>query len=148
MIHSSLSDANRYADLHPSFANALAFLNETDLTALEPGKHLIDGDKLFAICEVITGRGKAASPLEAHNRYIDIQLLVSGEEVIGWRDRTTCADITTPYSDERDILFFGDEPTTWVELQPGELVILFPEDAHAPCASTTDMRKIVLKIAL
>ena len=88
-------------------------------------------------------------PLEAHDRHIDIQLLLSGRERIGWRSRSICHDISIPYDTEKDILFFRERPTSFVDLLPGDFVILYPEDAHAPMIGDgSEIRKIIIKIKL
>jgi YhcH/YjgK/YiaL family protein len=86
--------------------------------------------------------------LEAHRKYIDIQMLVDGTETIGWRSMPECQTLTDEYTAERDIMFFGDAPATWIELPVGKFMIFFPEDAHAPLAAHGDNVKAVIKVAV
>ena len=76
MILDTLARADRYSVLHPLFAHAFAFLRQTDLDALAPGMHAIEGEQLFAIVEHCLGRTRAQAQLECHRRYIDIQLVL------------------------------------------------------------------------
>ena len=146
MIFDSLDQADRYSILHPGFAAGFAFLRQTQLSELPIGKRIIDGDRLFALVGRDPAKG-STSPLEAHQRYIDIQYLVAGREQIGWRQNHGLR-LTTPYDDKRDIAFFGDVPTTWINMVPGQFAIFFPQDAHAPLAGTGAPHKVVVKVLL
>ncbi len=86
--------------------------------------------------------------LEAHRKYIDVQFLVAGSEEIGWRPLGECRELTEPYDEARDVLFHGDRPLVWIELPVGKFMIFYPEDAHAPLASTGDNVKAVVKVAV
>jgi len=46
--------------------------------------------------------------LEAHRRYIDIQLVLDGTDEMGWKPLSDCHDPVSDYSTERDIRFFND----------------------------------------
>ena len=45
-------------------------------------------------------------------------------------------------------MFFGDVPSTWIELPIGKFLIFYPNDAHAPLAATGDNVKAVIKVAV
>jgi len=148
MILAKLAEAERYAALHPLFARAFAFLRGTDLDALAPGKHTIDGEQLFAIVEAGAGRTRAEAKLECHRRYIDIQLVLEGVDEMGWKPLAECVDPATDYDAARDIRFFDDTPASWIATPPGSFCLFFPDDAHAPLVSAGRIRKVVLKIAV
>jgi biofilm protein TabA len=146
MILAKLTEADRYAALHPLFEKAFAFLRSTDLNALEPGMHTIEGEQLFAIVEARAGRTRAEAKLECHRRYIDIQLVLEGIDEMGWKPLVECVDPATDYDAARDIQFFDDAPASWIVTPPGAFCLFFPDDAHAPLVSTGMIRKVVLKI--
>jgi YhcH/YjgK/YiaL family protein len=75
MIVDDLSQANKYVILHPRFKQAFEFLTSNNLEALSLGKHIIDGDNLFAIVvnEEAVPMLESTSQFECHNQYIDIQ---------------------------------------------------------------------------
>lgn len=148
MILDLLANADRYAASHPLFARAFAFLRETDLDALAPGRYPIAGDALFAIVEEANGRSRADAKLECHRRYIDIQLVLRGMDEMGWKPVRNCHEPVAAYSDKRDIQFFNDAPASWIATPPGAFCVFFPEDAHAPLVGTGSIRKLVLKIAV
>ncbi len=148
MIFDDLKNASRYAQMHPGFAAGFEFLSRPDLASLPGGRHEIDGDRVFALVNRDPGRGHAGARLESHRKYIDIQLLVSGQEEIGWRLLDECQKLTDPYDAKRDIMFFADAPLTWIVMAPGKFLVFWPEDAHAPLAATGDNVKVVIKVAV
>jgi biofilm protein TabA len=148
MILSTLSNADRYAALHPLFPRAFEYIRNTDLLALAPGRYPIVGDELFAIVEHLPGRTRAEAKLEAHRRYIDIQLVLEGLDEMGWKPLSDCREPVDDYNAERDIQFFRDAPASWIATPPGAFCIFYPEDAHAPLVSAGSIRKVIFKIAL
>ncbi len=148
MILSTLSQSSRYAALHPLFPQAFDFIRDTNLDVLTPGVHQIVEGKLFAIVEHLDGRTREAAKLEAHRKHIDIQMVLNGDETMGWKTLSECKDPLAEYSIERDIIFFGDEPASWVQVPPGCFCIFFPEDAHAPLVGNGKIRKVIFKIAV
>lgn len=148
MILDTLDRADRYAALHPLFAQAFAWLRGTGPAALGPGRHDIDGDRLFAIVEACPGRTRGEAKLECHRRYIDIQLVCEGVDEMGWRPLAACTQPRTDYDAARDIRFFDDEPASWVSTPAGSFCLFFPDDAHAPLVSAGFIRKVVVKIAV
>jgi YhcH/YjgK/YiaL family protein len=148
MILATLADAERYSTLHPLFARAFEFLRNTDLHALTPGTHPVQGEQIFAIAEACAGRTRAEAKLECHRRYIDIQLVLEGIDEMGWKPVAECVDPATDYDAARDIRFFNDTPSSWIATPPGSFCLFFPDDAHAPLVSDGLIRKVVLKIAV
>ncbi len=89
---------------------------------------------------------------EAHREYIDIQYVVSGTEILGWvpLDAVTT---TVPYNAEKDAVLgkVPDDEWTPVRFQTGQVIVLYPTDAHAPGLAIDQpeyIKKIVMKIAL
>ncbi len=57
MILDELSQAARYAKLHPGFALGFEFLSRGDLASLASGRHELDGESVFALINRDPGRG-------------------------------------------------------------------------------------------
>jgi len=148
MILAKLADADRYCAVHPLFAQAFEFLRGTDLKSLAPGKHMVQGEELFAIVEACAGRTREAARLECHRRYIDIQLVLEGIDEMGWKPLAECVEPATGYDAARDIRFFNDTPSSWIATPAGSFCIFFPEDVHAPLVSACMIRKLVVKVAV
>jgi YhcH/YjgK/YiaL family protein len=148
MILSSLAQSDRYALLHPLFSRVFDYIRDTNLYALPPGRYNLAGDELIAIVEQVSGRTKAMAQLETHRRYIDIQLILEGDETMGWKPLTDCYNPVAEYSIDRDIRFFLDAPASWIPVPPDHFCIFFPEDAHAPLVGTGPIHKVIFKIAI
>lgn len=146
MIMDRLSRAEKYYDMHPAFKKAFKFLLESDLSKLSLGRNDIDGDKLFCLMSRGPGRTRNEAKLEAHRKYIDIQYIISGTDEMGWKPTIACTEIDTNYSEDNDIEFFKDKPQTWTKVPAGSFAIFFPQDAHAPIVSDSEIHKVVLKV--
>lgn len=112
-----------------------------------PGIHELDGKDIYVNVMEPALKKPADAKLEIHDAYIDIQVLIRGEqETFGWSER---ADLRKPLGEfdaGKDIQFFDDEPQTFYTLRPGQFTILFPEDGHAPMIGEGDVRKIIVKV--
>jgi len=148
MILDTLANAARYAAVHPRFAAAFEFLARPSTPSMKDGRHEIDGDRLFVLIEHSDGRGRDGAKLEAHRRYIDIQVTLEGLEEIGWAPLAALRPPPGGYDGTKDIAYFDDRPTTWAGVPPGHFAIFFPEDAHAPLAGRGQMRKAIVKVAV
>jgi len=145
MILDTLANAGRYESLNPLFAKAFEFLRREDLAELAPGRHDIDGDKLFAIVVAQEGKGRSGAKLEAHRNYTDIQFCLSGSEEIGWKPVDQCTE-DEGFDDAKDLGFFGDESASWATMSGGMFAIFFPADAHAVFGGTGRISKVVVKV--
>ena len=103
-------------------------------------------DELARISGRVDLRGEAK--LEAHDKYIDLQLVLSGREKIGVRARGECRDIIDDRLAQNDVVFFGEEFDEVVEVGAGQYVVLYPDCAHAPCIGEGEDCKCVAKIRL
>ena len=148
MILSPLSQADRYAVLHPRFAAAFAFLRQEGLAALPPGRYEIDGDQLFALITIGPGRSREVGKLESHRAYIDIQYVAAGIDKMGWKSTPTCTRPQSAFDTAKDAVLYDDTPDAFVATGPGSFTIFFPEDAHTPLLSAGVLHKVVVKIAV
>jgi biofilm protein TabA len=137
-----------WVDLHKRFTYVEKWIQAVDVPTLAEGRHDILGDEVYVIVACDQGRGKSASPLEIHRRYIDIQWCLEGHELIGIRNAEDCVNVAHEYDEEKDIAFFSDPALAWHVLDPGMAMIIFPDDAHAPLAGTGPVKKAIFKVAV
>ena len=87
--------------------------------------------------------------MEAHREYIDVQVLLDGQETIFCADTDTLA-LVTPYDPKIDAAFYAlPSDALPVAYCTGEAVVLFPRDAHLPGRATgapMTVKKAVLKL--
>ena len=148
MILATIEQAYRYANCHKGLSRGFEFLQTTKLDELPDGKLEIDGGRLYAIVAHDQGRGRDGAILEAHRKYIDIQYVISGNELIGWQPLASCRTVKQTYNSDTDLAFFLDRSSTWFELAPCSFAVFFPEDAHAPLAAQGPVHKVVVKVAV
>jgi len=146
MIVDSLKNAASVRTLNPLFKQAFEFIQKNDLSEMEPGKTILDGDKLFISVMEIDGKPAEAAKIESHRKYIDIQVVISGVETMGWAAIEHCTDAIEPYDTEKDLQFFTNKPTSNITVYPGEFAIFFPEDGHAPGIGNGPIKKAVVKV--
>jgi YhcH/YjgK/YiaL family protein len=82
---------------------------------------------------------------ETHNRYTDIQYILSGCEQIIYDDKSSLVT-TVPYSNEKDIAFHSGNGGTLLTLNAGDFVVFTPTDAHACGKGNGFAHKVVMKI--
>jgi len=148
MVVDHLENAERYYTLHPAFADAFDFLRRHINSTLEPGRHEVDGDRIYMMSVKGGGHGHTDIVVESHQQYIDIHLTLEGLEEIGWLPHSHCADRQTEYDAAGDCELFKDQPISWTALPAGTFAIYFPEDAHAPMVGQGAVRKLVAKVAV
>jgi YhcH/YjgK/YiaL family protein len=146
MVIDTLKNAAQYAALNPLFARAFEFLTKNDLASLEPGKHPIDGDNMWANIMHAPLKNLDTANLEVHDKYIDIQVVIRGTETHGWIPRSACKHPKGEMNTEKDVLFFDDKAQTFVTLREGEFAIFFPEDGHQPMIGEGEIRKCIIKV--
>jgi YhcH/YjgK/YiaL family protein len=148
----SLAEAAAQLPPAAGFAKALAFLRRPDLANLPDGRYELDGDSVYAMVQrYATGPGPEPK-FEAHRKYIDVQFLAAGAEIIGWAPLGRLA-VSEPYDADRDVCFGRVAAGGWTPalLLAGELAVLYPEDAHAPrlaAGGPGAVTKVVVKVAV
>jgi YhcH/YjgK/YiaL family protein len=148
MIVDLLANSHLYRGLSPRIDRAFAYLHETDLAALEPGDYEIDGKKIYARALTYTTRLPEQGVWEAHRRYIDLQVMVHGEERICYAPLSRL----TPgaYDAAKDFLRLSGNGDS-ITLQSGSFMLLWPDDGHMPCLAVGapgPIKKVVVKIAV
>ncbi|MBZ5856017.1 YhcH/YjgK/YiaL family protein [Flavihumibacter profundi] len=124
---------------------AFAFLKEQNLDEIKPGKYPIVGEDVFASVTEAPSHPKEEVKWESHRKYIDLQYIIKGKEIIGIADASK-ATITKPYTvDVVNYTADGKYYTT----EPGKFFLFFPNDAHRPTIKAEGydvVKKIVIKI--
>lgn len=146
--------------LHPLIAAVLCDFVATNVDVLElpkgktdlavPAKFapaVLPDNPLFMINSLDTSQLVTERRAEFHDTYLDIQLLLSGEEWIGIGPHTTELDRSD--NPHPDLYFMDETPTSYVGLQPGDFVVIAPGELHTPLCTLTEpgqLRKIVFKV--
>ena len=148
MIYDTIEHMGQYRCLSKNLAKALDFLTGTDLKSMPDERVEIDGERVFAFFQRYDTLPANDRP-EAHRKYIDIQYLIEGEELIGIAPLSAMKR-EVEARPERDIWFYEGE-TMNISIGGGRLAIFFPQDAHAPgiaAGESRPVRKVVVKVAV
>ena len=146
MIVSNLQNSQRIEQLHPLFKELFDYVKSHDLLHTECGRIEIKGDDLFINNVNPTCVPADKQVLELHHDYIDVHILLEGKETIGWKAIEDLKEEVKPYEKDGDCALYADRPTAWAELTPGQFVIVFPEDPHAPIIGEGKIRKLIAKV--
>ena len=148
MIVDDMNNISSYLSVSKRMTQALNFIQNNDLLKLSPGKHEIDGANLYAIVISEHGHKKDEVKLEIHKRYLDIQIVLNGNELMGWKPTVMCKSPVSEYNSEKDIQFFYDPIDVWLSVSAGWFAIFLPQDAHAPMVSPSTVHKVIVKVLL
>jgi YhcH/YjgK/YiaL family protein len=150
MIISSLNDSLLYENFalaHKRLPEALAALKKLASENPKDGKYVIDGDNIFASVMTYDTLPENEKKFEIHERYMDIQYIIEGEEIIG--DARLDA-LTSTDGDGTDIAFFSmPQDYNRIRFSKGELAVIFPREPHAPGVTykkPCTVKKIVVKV--
>lgn len=144
MIIDKLENIGMYASVNPLFAQAIEFLKSTDLNAHELGKVALKEGELFVNFAAARPKTKDDAKIETHNNFIDIQIPLTGTELMGYMPRTDLAE--AEYNAEKDVTFYPGHATDYLTVKPGMFAIFFPEDAHAPGVTEVELKKVIVKV--
>lgn len=152
MIYDSAMNIATYCDEDDAISIALDFVDSFDLSQPD-GKYEIHGDEVFALVQTVTTADASEKRFESHNNYVDVQMVLDGEE----RQDVVLLDIEEleieqDYDEEKDVMFFkSPEHFSTIIMRPGMFVVYGPDDAHRPgcCVSKpVKIRKVCVKIKI
>ena len=147
MIYDAIKNYKNY-EAPTRLYRALKFLADTDWRQVAFGRYELDGDNIFYLVQDYTPKGQEAKA-EAHRRYIDIQAMIEGSEIIG----------IAPLEGEKTEIEANPEKDAWfytcqtqnLTLYAGSFMIFFPNDIHRPGlyeGVPEKCRKVVMKIKI
>lgn len=147
MIIDKLSNSHLYSGLGEKINKAIDYLKKTDFTKMQLGKYEIDGENIFALVNEYNTKDENEGKLEAHKKYIDVQFVAKGKELMGYAPLEN-QKVIDEYNEQNDIMFFvGDKSFTKVD--EGMFAIFFPTDVHLPGIKfdeKSNVKKIVIKV--
>lgn len=115
------------------------------------GKHDIDGNNLFYLISEDSTEAQAERRAEYHARYLDIQIVLRGQEGMTF-STLSAGEPQTDWLADKDIAFLaeGAQEKT-VILNEGDFVVFYPGEVHKPlCAvgAPAKVRKAVVKVLM
>lgn len=147
MIIGKIKDLYRYKGLNVNLDKAIDFILETDLISLEHGRNEIDGNNVFLNRFSYTCLDKKDCFFEGHKDYLDIHLVLKGQELLGYSDISELTPLTD-YDSKEDFIKYDGPIHTYVKSTINDFIITFPEDIHMPKISINNdfVEKAVCKV--
>jgi len=149
MIIDKIENIALYVGLNNRIEKALKYIQHTDFETIASGRYDLDGDRVYALVNNYDTKAENESCLEAHQKYIDVQYMIEGEELIGY---TAFNDqkATKAYDATNDYLLF-EEKYSLISFKKGMFTIFFPEDLHMPgikIDAPKRIKKVVVKVKI
>lgn len=129
-------------------AKAVDFIKS--LTSETPVGHYEIDEKIYVNVDIYNTKSIDDCKFEAHKKYIDIQMLLQGQEEIDILPADTLI-VSEKYDDNRDVMFFGnsDKIPDKIQLEAFKFVYILPSEAHKPqIGNGQKVKKVVAKIAV
>ncbi|MBW9353103.1 YhcH/YjgK/YiaL family protein [Citrobacter sp. EC_71] len=135
--------------LHPVLQEALTLAVAARPQEKPPGRYELQGDNIFMNVMQFATQSPEQKKAELHQQYIDIQVLLSGEERIlfGMTDSARQCEERHAEDDYQLCNHIADEQA--LTLKPGRFAIFMPGEPHKPgCAveEPGEIKKVVIKV--
>ena len=120
---------NAYRGIHPNLDLALEHITPEFLASLRDNQRVeLKGDLVYCTRFTYETIPQEESFFEAHRRYLDIHIMVEGEERV---DMNRPEDLKlTDAQEGNDFYAYQGESWHSTVLKPGEFLVVFPGDAH------------------
>ena len=117
------------------------------LGAGESEKHEL-GAGVFVIEQAYATKERSAGFFESHRKYIDIQIVVSGEETMEVID-LAASTVDVPYDETKDLIKHRDRAgASALRVGAGQCAVFFPTDVHMPTLRCGEAALLVHKSVL
>ena len=147
MIVDKIENSGLYKNLSERIKRSFDYIKQTDLKKLQPGRYDIEGDNIFALISDYQTKLESEGKLEAHKKYIDVQYVIEGEELMGYAPLGNQQTLEA-YKEENDIIFYKGEKV-FIKVTEGMFAIFAPEDVHMPSIQSEKkslVKKLVIKV--
>lgn len=150
MIYAKNADALAYRGIHPNLDLALEHITPEFLASLRDNQRVeLKGDLVYCTRFTYETIPQEESFFEAHRRYLDIHIMVEGEERV---DMNRPEDLKlTDAQEGNDFYAYQGESWHSTVLKPGEFLVVFPGDAHrikVQVDGPTTVSKAVFKVCI
>lgn len=150
MIIDSLKNVQAYYGLGERLKAAMEFLKNNDLGKFKPGKYEIQGTEVYALVQQYETKPLEKGAWEAHRKYIDVQFMLEGCEIMGYANISKMSP-ATEYDEAGDYLLLDGEGS-YFQVNAGSFAVFSPEDVHMPGLAVNDVpgniKKVVVKVAV
>ena len=148
MINSALKNPNFKVGLPTVITDICDHLNTLDLEALENGRHDLSEQVYMNVMEFDTVEADSKQA-ELHHKYLDIQLLIRGEENVEVSATYPNLSLYDEYRDADDYQLTPQiENKSTVTLLPKMFAVFFPYEPHKPGCTVNGKSSFVKKLVV
>lgn len=148
MIFTRLNDEQKNKTLSKKVQECIKYVKENDiLGTFEPGVYELEKIGVKMIYDSYMSKNIEDTVWESHKKYIDIQIMLDGEEYIGINKIENMTMVEE--NEEKDYWLYKGETLFNVPIKNGDLVVLYPEDVHMPglkINQNNPNKKLVFKV--
>ena len=137
------------AGLHPALQDALTLALAARPQEKAPGRYELQGDNIFMNVMTFNTQSPVEKKAELHEQYIDIQLLLNGEERILFGMAGTARQCEEFHHEDDYQLCSAIENEQAIILKPGMFAVFMPGEPHKPgcvVGEPGEINKVVVKI--
>jgi len=138
--------------LAKALVKGLDYLKKTDFSKVAVGKYEIEGSSIYALVQAYQTAPKAEKKAEAHGKYIDIQYIAQGNEVIGFAPFSPESEVKENLLEQKDAIYYKSvKGEMELIMSDGMYAVFFPDEIHRPGCNYEgggQVKKVVVKIAM
>lgn len=144
MIFDTLKNIETYYDVMPELKTVKEFYDSFRKGEKPENSYILDGkdgsDFKVSISSYTTKPVEGAE-YESHRKYIDVQIVASGREYIGWAPLEKC-NVTKDFEENGDIAFYTSDAGSKCLVEEDSFMVLYPQDAHMPNLQVKEDEKV------
>ncbi|MBP7769874.1 MAG: YhcH/YjgK/YiaL family protein [Aliarcobacter sp.] len=100
-------------------------------------------ENCFLLEQSYISKNKEDCFFESHKKYIDIQYIFEGEEIMEV-DNIKNLNVSKEYNEDLDYAkYFQNKNSSSLIIKQNELAIFYPNDAHMPCIRIDENKKVI-----
>lgn len=147
MIYDKLTNISFYKGINKNLDTAINYILNNDLSALPLGRTELDGDMVYVNTMEATAGPLETRQYEVHKNYMDIQIDLSGVEIIHTGDSASMS--AGEYDAENDSFIAQCGDLASCTIGPGNFIICTAGEPHKPCIAASEdtaVKKCVFKV--
>ena len=123
--------------------NSLKYLKGLNISESDVGTKRVVNDNFFYSVQSYMTKPAEECRFESHRRYVDIQILAAGEEIMDLADISRLS-VEEEYSEQKDVMYWNTpRRMSRVSLGAGDSIVLYPETAHRGGISVNESKNVL-----
>ncbi|MGL4976485.1 MAG: YhcH/YjgK/YiaL family protein [Cetobacterium sp.] len=149
MIFGQLNELKFYKGISNGLDAAIEAIENGSYKNGVVGKNEIDGDNVFFNLQECTTKVLEECFFECHKKYIDIHVVIEGEEGIGYSLKDSLKE-KSEFNEDSDFGVLEGEEEYRMNMTKDNFLVVFPDEPHMPLIAKnnepTELKKVVFKI--